>query len=115
MTKDESPNQACNELIKFLVPLAEGAIVPDLVNEIHDVVKAVRDTGRAGDISLKIKIAPCNGSERQVVVNAEINSKPPKSARPMSLYFTDEDGALHRQDPLQMGLKFDEAKPEISK
>lgn len=33
----------------------------------------------------------------------------------MSLYFTDEDGALHRQDPLQMGLKFDEEKPEINK
>ena len=111
----ESPNQACNELIKFLVPLAEGAVVPDLVNEIHEVVKAVRDTGRAGDISLKLKIAPCKGSARQVVVNAEINSKPPKCARPMSLYFTDEDGALHRQDPLQMGLKFDEAKPETSK
>ncbi len=111
----ESPNQACNELIKFLVPLAEGAVVPDLVNEIHEVVKAVRDTGRAGDISLKLKIAPCSGSERQVVVNAEINSKPPKSARPMSLYFADEEGALHRQDPLQMGLKFDEAKPEINK
>ena len=95
----ESPNQACNELIKFLVPLAEGAVVPDLVNEIHEVVRAVRETGKAGDISLK----------------AEINSKPPKSARPMSLYFADEDGALHRQDPLQMGLKFDEEKPEINK
>ena len=51
MTKDESPNQACNELIKFLVPLAEGAVIPDLVNEIHDVVRAVRETGRAGDIA----------------------------------------------------------------
>ena len=110
MNEQQSPNQACNELLRFLAPLSEGEIVPDLTNKIHEVVRAVRDTGKAGTIKLSLKISPCEGSDRQVVVNADIDAKTPQMARPMSIYFTDENGGLHRQDPRQMGFDFSEEK-----
>ena len=103
--EEKSPNQSCNELVQFLVPLAEGTLVPDLVNEIHEVVKAVREVRSAGNITLKIEIEPCKGSVHQLVVKGSIASKPPKMPRPMSLYFSDEDGGLHRNDPTQLTFK----------
>ena len=39
------PNQAVNELIGFLTPLAEGTLVPDFNIALRNVVRGVRDTG----------------------------------------------------------------------
>lgn len=108
MSKDDSPNQACNEMIKFLVPLSEGTLVPDFTNKLHEVVQGVRETGKQGSISISLKIALMKGSQRQVEVNADLKANVPEFPRPMSIYFTDDNGGLHRSDPRQMGLKFEE-------
>lgn len=106
-TNEVSPNQACNELIAFLTPLAEGRLVPDFTNKLRDVVKGVREYGKQGSINLSLKIKPCEGSVLQLVVESDISAKIPNATRPMSLYFSDENGGLHRRDPRQMGLPFD--------
>lgn len=50
------PNQAVNELTQFLAPLAEGTLVPDYVNKLHEVVQAVTDTKSGGEIVFQVKI-----------------------------------------------------------
>lgn len=105
--KEQSPNRACSELMAFFAPLGEGNLIPDYVNKIHDVVKAVREHGKQGSINLSLKIKPCEGSVLQLVVESDISAKLPSATRPMSLYFSDENGGLHRRDPRQMGLPFD--------
>lgn len=101
------PNQAANELIGFLAPLAEGALVPDFNIALRSVVRGVRDTGKEGSIALKLKIEPAKGSKSQLIVKAGIEEKIPQPPRPMSIFFDDEDGGLHRSDPRQMGFNFE--------
>lgn len=104
---EKSPNLAVNELIAFLTPLADGELVPEFNNQLHALVKAVRDTGKGGSISLNIKIAPWNGNISKLIVTTEINDKTPKLTQQPSIYFSDEDGGLHRNDPAQTTFKFD--------
>lgn len=101
------PNQAVNELIGFLAPLAEGMLVPDFNIALRNVVRGVRDTGKDGSIALKLKIEPAKGSKSQLIVRASIEEKTPQPPRPMNIFFDDEDGGLHRSDPRQMGFNFE--------
>ena len=101
------PNQAVNELIGFLTPLAEGTLVPDFNIALRNVVCGVRDTGKDGSIALKLKIEPAKGSQSQLIVRARIEEKTPQPPRPMNIFFDDEDGGLHRSDPRQMGFNFE--------
>lgn len=104
---DTPPNQAVNELIGFLTPLAEGTLVPDFNIALRNVVRGVRDTGKDGSIALKLKIEPAKGSKSQLIVRASIEEKTPQPPRPMNIFFDDEDGGLHRSDPRQMGFNFE--------
>ena len=101
------PNQAVNELIGFLAPLAEGTLVPDFNIALRNVVRGVRDTGKDGSIALKLKIEPAKGSKSQLIVRASIEEKTPQPPRPTNIFFDDEDGGLHRSDPRQMGFNFE--------
>lgn len=107
---DTPPNQAVNELSQFLAPLAEGTLVPDYVNKLHEVVQAVTDTKSGGEIVLKIKIAHAKGTVNQMMVHSEVISKPPIAPKPMSLFFASENGGLHRKDPRQTVFGFAEDK-----
>lgn len=105
------PNQAVNELIGFLTPLAEGTLVPDFNIALRNVVRGVRDTGKDGSIALKLKIEPAKGSKSQLIVRASIEEKTPQPPpKPMSLFFASENGGLHRSDPRQAVFGFDEGK-----
>ena len=75
------PNQAVNELIGFLTPLAEGTLVPDFNIALRNVVCGVRDTGKDGSIALKLKIEPAKGSKSQLIVRASIEEKTPQPPR----------------------------------
>ena len=108
--ENKSPNQAANELMAFLTPLSEGEFIPDFNNELHKLVKAIRETRKGGVLTLTLKIAPMAGSLKQLVVNAEINAKTPKAARPTSIFFSDEEGGLHRSDPDQLKFNFEAKK-----
>lgn len=107
---DTPPNQAVNELIGFLTPLADGTLVPDYVNKLHDLVQAVGEVRSGGEIILKIKISPMKGTVNQMAVHSEVVSKPPVAPKPMSLFFASENGGLHRYDPRQAVFGFDEGK-----
>ena len=107
---DTPPNQAVNELSQFLAPLAEGTLVPDYVNKLHELVQAVGEVRSGGEIILKIKISPMRGTVNQMAVHSEVISKPPAAPKPMSLFFASENGGLHRSDPRQAVFGFDEGK-----
>lgn len=81
------PNQAVNELIGFLTPLAEGTLVPDFNIALRNVVRGVRDTGKDGSIALKLKIEPAKGSKSQLIVRASIEEKTPQPPRQMGFNF----------------------------
>jgi hypothetical protein len=90
--------------------LDRGRVFRALNSELAGLVAAVRATGKAGELTLKLKIKP-NG-DNQVEITDEIKAKVPEPARPKTLMFIAEDNSLIRSDPRQAALPLQEVEEE---
>lgn len=66
-----------------------------------DVVQAVDDTGKPGEVTIKIKVKPEKGGGTQKTIAVEVKAKKPEQDIPEAVFFSDDDGDLHRSDPKQ--------------
>jgi len=82
--------------------LGAGQTLEVLTKDLAEVVSAVKATGKQGEITLKLTVKP-NGIHGAVLAD-KITSKVPKEDRGETLFFTDDDGGLHRRDPRQAEL-----------
>lgn len=81
--------------------------VEELADELRKLVGKIRDTGKAGSITLTLKISPVDGDTNVLSVNDEIKVRAPEHTRQGSLAFPDAVNNLSRHDPNTMPL-FDE-------
>lgn len=81
-----------------------GALVDEATAALAEVVKGVRETGKSGSVTLTIKVSHQKGDRDVMELEAAVNGKPPKEPLPAAIFFADEDGSLHRQDPKQREL-----------
>lgn len=101
-----------------LSTLRHGLTQQELSEELHNAVSAARDTGKAAEITLKIKIkTEANGA--QVFITDEIKSKIPAYAREQTILFPTPEGNLIREDPRQASIpgirSVDNERPETFK
>jgi len=86
--------------------LRKGRTHEELSTALAAMVTAVQDTGKSGEITLKLKIRPPRkGSITYITIEDEITSKLPRADRDDTVFFPLADGSLSRQDPSQLGLK----------
>lgn len=90
--------------------LAGGKVYEDLTTQLGEVVTAVLETGKVGDLSLKLSIKP-NG-EGSVRVLADVKHKVPTPAIGETLFFATTTGSLIRNDPRQSELPLRDVKAE---
>lgn len=74
-----------------------------------DVVQAVDQTGKAGEVTIKIKVKPEKGGGSQKTLAVEVKAKKPELDIPEAVFFSDAGGDLHRADPNQSEM-FKEAQ-----
>lgn len=86
----------------ILRELGGGGVYDDLTAGLAEIVAAVQETRKVGELSIKLKIKP-NG-ENSVMVSEEIKTKVPQATRGDTLFFTTSSGSLVRQDPRQQDL-----------
>lgn len=84
--------------------LRNGKTQDELSEAINELVQACRDTGKAGELVLKIKINPDKGGNGQYFLSDEVNVKKPKYERSKTLMFGTPEGNLQRTDPNQHEL-----------
>jgi hypothetical protein len=93
---------------KFFTTLRDlraGATLDDLDSAIAEVVAAVRATGKAGEITLKLKLRPPKkATATYLTVEDEVATKVPKHDRADTIFFPLADNSLSRNDPSQMQL-----------
>ena len=65
-------------------------------------MNAVAQTNKVGDMTIKIKVKP--SGDGMVMVEDAIKVNLPEPDRSASLYFYDDHGSLHREDPRQQRL-----------
>lgn len=81
--------------------LRRGKTAHDLTEQLHELIAACRDTGKKGELVLKLTVEPDKDDESRMKVIDQIASKKPQRTVKPSLFFVDLDGNLTRSDPGQ--------------
>jgi hypothetical protein len=104
------PLQGANgAFANLLAGMKRGAVLGDLDDTLKEVVSAINATGKAGSITLKLKIVPEGKADSESPIYAiteDISVKKPRKSRGVAKFFGDEDGNLMRNDPKQQEIKF---------
>lgn len=79
----------------------DGGLLEELDDSLRDLVRRVRETNKAGALTLKIKLSP-EAEGTQVMVGDEVKLALPELQRGRSMFFTTESGDLSRKHPSQM-------------
>lgn len=91
---------------RWLFAQRNGAAHAELTEALAKVALAVMETGKAGEINLRIRISKASRQGgHQMFVRDQITSKTPEADREETLYFFNEDTfSLTRHDPRQIPL-----------
>lgn len=81
-----------------------GRLVDEATRQFNELVRAVDDTGKTGSLTLTVTIKPEKGGGNQKALIAQVKTKTPQSELPEAVFFSDEDGNLHRDDPKQQEM-----------
>jgi hypothetical protein len=101
-TPETEPERQVRPFAEFLQEQAGGTLHAELSEKLHDLVQAVQETGKGGSIALKIDVKPIPGTDgRTLTVTDAVVTKLPKTERPKSIFFIDDDMNLSRTDPRQ--------------
>lgn len=71
----------------------------------RDLVEAVKQTGRKGSVTVKLTVSPMKNNSRVVQISDNVTATIPEDKRD-SIWFTDDDGGLHRNDPDQLQMEY---------
>jgi hypothetical protein len=85
----------------FLREQAKGQSHDELSEGLRDLVARVQDTGKKGSVTYVVTVEPTKGTSA-LTVSDEIKLKLPEHDRAASLFFTDHEGNLQRNDPDQL-------------
>lgn len=97
----------------FLQELRDGRAHTELTASLAELLAAVKDTGKAGEITLKIKVKPASrGSDvDKVTISDAIATKLPKPERGDDFFWLTDDNNLSRNHPRQHSLELRDATP----
>jgi hypothetical protein len=92
--------------------LNEGTTHAALTADLAELLRSVMNTGRAGSLTLKLKIGPASrsttGTADKVTIVTEVKLELPKPERPSDFYWLTEDGETSRNHPRQHDLELRE-------
>jgi hypothetical protein len=102
MHEPETEERVVAPFARFLQEHRGGRLSTELAEALNELVEAVTDTGKAGSLSLTVKIKPAGkGDAHALFVSDDVKVKKPAAERGESLFFADSDSNLTRKDPRQ--------------
>ena len=95
----------------FLQDLRDGRAHAELTASLAELLAAVKETGKVGEITLKIKVKPAGrGTDiDKVNITDAIVTKVPKPDRGEDFYWLTDDNNLSRNHPRQQTLELRDA------
>ncbi|HBV7855058.1 MULTISPECIES: hypothetical protein [Citrobacter freundii complex] len=100
-----------------LAYINKGTLDAELTETLAEVIKAVRETGKKGDVTLKLNCAMLNTrDENTMKVTPKVTRTIPELDRADTIMFATADGDLLRDDPAQtqLDLKVIEPAPQTA-
>ena len=86
-----------------LAQLRFGELSDELSDQLNALTTACSETGKAGTLTLSIKIKP--GKAGQMEIEDDVKVKMPQLPRGSTLMFATPEGNLQRENPKQMSLE----------
>jgi hypothetical protein len=102
--KDTDAQTTAPDFIAFVAALDKGRTATELGQKLQELTAAVENTGRGGTLTLKVTVKPAGTRTTKsgaMLVADEITLKAPKMPRDESIFFSDADHNLVRNDPNQ--------------
>jgi hypothetical protein len=91
--------------------MSKGMLDDELTEVLAEVVRAVRETGKQGTVSLNLKIGMLNrADENTMKITPTITHKAPEADRAEAIMWSTADGDLLRNDPDQRALDLREVE-----
>lgn len=89
-----------------LAYLAKGSLNDECTEELAELIKAVRLTGKKGTLTLTIEVGMLDkSSEDAMRITGDVKTKPPRLDKPTTIMFSTYDGDLLRDDPEQLKME----------
>lgn len=96
-------------ITQVLCDIRKGRPVEEATMALADVVRAVDETGKEGSVTITLKIKPAKHGGPEKTIIAEVKAKKPIADIAGAVFFSDEEGDLHRVDPRQEEMELKEA------
>lgn len=90
---------------EILSQIRKGKCIIEAQDKLQELVKQCRDTGKTGELTLKLKVKP--GAHGEMLVTGTSDAKVPKPDVVSTLFFDADNGDLLREDPKQPEIPFD--------
>jgi hypothetical protein len=90
--------------LKTMQGIRQGAALTDLDQALYDLGLAVKQSGKAGELILKLKIVPVDSVGMAVHIEDSIVTKEPKMSKGKTIFFVDDAGQFVKNDPRQRSL-----------
>lgn len=84
--------------------LNRGITHTELSTAMQDLIAAVQDTGKAGSITIQLKVNPVKGNDSMVTIVDGFKVAAPSRDRATSVFYIDDEHNLRDQDPRQMTI-----------
>lgn len=91
--------------------IRRGRAVEQATRMLAEIVRAVDETDKPGELTIKLKVKPEKGGGSQKTITCDVRMKKPETDIPEAVFFSDPDGDLHRSDPSQAEMFTDTSKP----
>ena len=99
-----------------LQDLRDGRVHAELTQQFSDLIQKVQETGKAGELTLKIKVKPATrGNVDKVMIADAITINMPKPERGEDVFWLTDDNELSRNHPRQGNLELRDATPTATK
>ncbi|WP_328856893.1 hypothetical protein OG579_16995 [Williamsia herbipolensis] len=103
-----NPGADAKEFASVLIAHAKGRAHDEATKLLAEAVAAVHDTGKSATVTVTLSIAPVKNNDTVVAITDRVAAKIPTSKK-ASMWFSDSDGGLHRNDPTQYRLDYTDA------
>ncbi len=97
--------QAKRQSVVDFLENAVPSVAEEATDALNDLVHATTETGKAGELVIKIKMRPIGGKAGQMELEADVKVKLPQPARGKTILFATPDNNLQRTDPRQQTLE----------
>lgn len=99
---------AIRPFVDTLRDLRAGRTLDELANQLNEVVAAVRDTGKAGKITITLSVKPASkGDVDTIMIDDVVKVSAPTADRGTTIFFATPENNLQRQHPNQKSIPFE--------